>query len=108
MHNAHHAQSIYISKGMHTIKATSFSNCIVIYRCLVTHEARHHKCVLPAQGACTEGAVRLEDGEREHEGRIGLCYRGEWGSVCDESTNDHTAEVVCAQLQLPLESIYIL
>ena len=48
--------------------------------------------------------MKLENGEREYEGRIELCYRGEWGSVCDESTNDRTAEVVCTQLQLPLHS----
>ena len=42
--------------------------------------------------------MRLEDGVREYEGRIEICYNGEWGTVCDDRIRDPVAEVVCRQL----------
>ena len=58
-----------------------------------------------AQTTCTDGDVRLEDKESEYVGRVGLCYRGKWGSVCDVNLkNDSAALVVCRQLGLPLFS----
>ena len=41
--------------------------------------------------------VRLEDGFSDYDGRIGICYDGEWGTVCDDGIND-SAEVACRQL----------
>ena len=60
-------------------------------------------------GLCTEGDVRLKDGFREYEGRLEICYSGEWGTVCDDHMDDSVAEVVCRQLGLSLhsKSIYI-
>ena len=56
---------------------------------------------------CTDGDVRLADRESDYVGRVELCYRGVWGTVCDETTNDHAAEVVCRQLDLPTEGYCI-
>ena len=53
---------------------------------------------------CTNGDVRLEDGFSEYDGRIGICYDGEWGTVCDDGINDSVAKVVCRKLGLPLHS----
>ena len=56
------------------------------------------------KGVCIDGDVRLEDGNREYEGRIEVCYDGEWGTVCDDGIDDSVAEVVCRQLRLSLHS----
>ena len=50
---------------------------------------------------CVEGEVRLEDGEGDYVGRVGLCYRGQWGSVSQDHINEQVARVVCRQLELP-------
>ena len=46
--------------------------------------------------------MRLEDGEREYEGRLEICYDGEWGTVCDDGLDSDVATVVCTQLGLSL------
>ena len=52
---------------------------------------------------CTDGAVRLADGENENEGHVELCKDGIWGTICDSSGDWGEAEsrVVCRQLNLP-------
>ena len=60
--------------------------------------------MLPCAGLCTEGDVRLKDGFREYEGRLEICYNGEWGTVCDDHMDDSVAEVVCRQLGFSLHS----
>ena len=46
--------------------------------------------------------MKLKDGKTEYEGRLELCYKGEWGAVCHEGSNNRVAKVVCSQLGLPL------
>ena len=54
---------------------------------------------LSLAGQCDEWDVRLEDGETETVGRLGLCLNGIWGSVAAGGAwGNAEAAVVCRQL----------
>lgn len=42
--------------------------------------------------------VRLADGETEHEGRVEIFYRDEWGTMCDSSVTLHEGHIICREL----------
>ena len=50
---------------------------------------------------CTNGTIRLADGQSANEGRVEICINRVWGSVCDDSWSPSDARVVCRQLALP-------
>ena len=50
---------------------------------------------------CTEGEVRILNGVNNAEGRVEICFRGGWGTVCDQMWDVTDASVVCRQLGLP-------
>lgn len=53
---------------------------------------------------CTEGDIRLRGGTST-TGRVEICFRNVWGTVCDDSWSPFDARVVCVQLGLPSSGI---
>ena len=52
---------------------------------------------------CSEGSVRLVDGEKEGDGRVEVCLDGNWVRVCQGKWDFREAAVVCRQLGFPIE-----
>jgi hypothetical protein len=48
--------------------------------------------------ACEEGELRLVGGRSETNGRVEICVRERWGTVCGDSWDDMEVEVICRQL----------
>lgn len=53
-----------------------------------------------ANVGCAEGDVRLAGGSNYTEGRVEICVRNEWGTVCNRTWDVNDASVVCRQLGL--------
>ena len=49
---------------------------------------------------CTTGNLRLAGGTSS-QGRVEICYKNMWGTICDDSWNEFDARVVCRILDYP-------
>ena len=48
--------------------------------------------------AASDGALRIEDGPSDNEGRLEIFHDGKWGAVCDDFFASRDAGVACEQL----------
>ena len=53
---------------------------------------------IPATTQCSDGAVRLVGGRIEQEGKVEVCLKGVWGSVCRSQFTITDVNVVCNYL----------
>ena len=52
---------------------------------------------------CTDGDVRLVNGDVDSHGTVEVCYAGLWGLIDAASWDDNDAKVICKQLGLRQE-----
>ena len=58
--------------------------------------------------ACRDGDVRLSGGSHYRAGKVEVCRNQQWGRVCDDGWDENDSTVVCRQLGLSEEGIYII
>jgi deleted-in-malignant-brain-tumors protein 1 len=73
------------------------SNPLCLHDCMHSEDAG----VRCSGTMCTQGAIRLQEGNTVTEGRVEICDNNVWGTVCDDLWDDEDARVVCMQLGLP-------
>ena len=59
---------------------------------------KYNYCCRIFLGPCSDGDVRLRDGQSPSQGRVEICFNNQWGTVCDDFWSNDDGNVVCRQL----------
>ena len=51
-----------------------------------------------SSGGCTNGDIRLRGSTTSYTGRVEICHKDAWGTVCDDFWSTSDAQVACRQL----------
>lgn len=54
---------------------------------------------------CADGEMRLAGSNQGFEGRVEVCLKGVWGTVCHDNWDAKDATVVCRHLLQPTTSM---
>lgn len=62
----------------------------------------HHRDVgIGCEASCSSRDLRLVGGTDNLEGRLEVCHKGRWGTVCDNNWDITDAQVACRTMALP-------
>ena len=64
-----------------------------------TFKCGHHEdAAVICPSACEDGDVRLVNFTHSYSGRVEVCYKGDWVSLCLDGWSIEEAEVICQQI----------
>ena len=63
---------------------------------MIINVIHRDNCISPAP--CSDGEIRLVDGEKETEGRVDVCFSKRWGTIGSDGWTETESNVICNDL----------